>query len=43
MPRKANIIKAAYVRRYTDNGQVSAYVEWSDGSRGVSRGMAPIS
>ena len=26
-------ITAAYFRRYTDNGQTKAYVEWSDGSR----------
>lgn len=26
-------IKRIYVRRYRDNGQVAAYVEWADGSR----------
>lgn len=26
-------IKRIYVRRYRDNGQVCAYVEWADGSR----------
>lgn len=26
-------IKRIYVRRYRDNGQVTAYVDWSDGSR----------
>lgn len=26
-------IRRIYVRRYRDNGQTVAYVEWSDGSR----------
>jgi hypothetical protein len=26
-------IKRAYVRHYSDNGQVTAYIEWADGSR----------
>lgn len=26
-------IKRAYVRRYSDNGQITAYVEWSNGAR----------
>lgn len=26
-------IKRTYVRRYRDNGQIVAYVDWSDGSR----------
>ncbi len=30
---KRNTITKAYVRLYTDNRQVKAYVEWSDGSR----------
>lgn len=28
-----NSIKRIYVRRYRDNGQVTAYAEWVDGSR----------
>jgi hypothetical protein len=28
-----NEIDRAYVRTYSDSGQVTAYVEWSDGSR----------
>lgn len=28
-----NRITKAYVRRYRDNGQTTAYVEWSDGGR----------
>lgn len=26
-------IKRTYIRRYRDNGQVIAYVDWADGSR----------
>ena len=26
-------IRRYYIRRYSDNGQTVAYVEWSDGSR----------
>lgn len=26
-------IKRAYVRRYSDTGQIVAYVEWANGSR----------
>jgi hypothetical protein len=26
-------ITRAYVRRYSDSGQITAYIEWSDGSR----------
>lgn len=26
-------IKRIYVRRYRDNGQATAYVDWADGSR----------
>ena len=26
-------INRIYVRRYSDTGQITAYVEWSDGSR----------
>lgn len=26
-------ITRTYVRRYSDNGQITAYVEWSNGSR----------
>ncbi len=33
MPSKANTITRAYVRRYRDNGQTTAYVEWANGSR----------
>ncbi len=29
---KARQIKRIYVRRYTDNGQTVAYVDWADGS-----------
>ena len=28
-----NSIKRVYVRRYRDNGQLTAYVDWADGSR----------
>ncbi len=28
-----NEIDDAYIRHYSDNGQTTAYVEWSDGSR----------
>ena len=28
-----NKITRIYTRRYTDNGQCTAYVDWSDGSR----------
>lgn len=31
--RAPRTIKRIYVRRYRDNGQVTAYVDWSDGSR----------
>jgi len=30
---KRNKIIRAYIRHYSDNGQTTAYVEWSDGSR----------
>lgn len=30
MPKQ---IKRIYIRRYRDNGQATAYVDWSDGSR----------
>ena len=33
--RAPRTIKRIYVRRYRDNGQVTAYVDWSDGSRTV--------
>jgi len=33
MPRHTRTITRAYVRHYSDNGQTSAYVDWSDGSR----------
>lgn len=29
----ARNITRAYTRHYTDNNQITAYVEWSDGSR----------
>jgi hypothetical protein len=29
----AHTIKRAYTRRYSDNSQCKAYVDWSDGSR----------
>jgi hypothetical protein len=32
MTKRMTITKA-YIRRYSDNGQTKAYVEWSDGSR----------
>jgi hypothetical protein len=31
--KQRNQIKRIYVRRYRDNDQTTAYVEWSDGSR----------
>ncbi len=31
--RKPNTITRVCIRRYTDNGQVTAYVFWSNGSR----------
>lgn len=34
-------IKRAYTRRYRDNGQFSAYVEWSDGSRTEGPALKP--
>ena len=30
-------IKRAYVRTYSDSGQVTAYVDWRDGSRTEGR------
>ncbi len=30
---KRHEITKAYIRHYSDNGQTTAYVEWSDGSR----------
>lgn len=30
-------ITKAYIRTYADNGQTTAYVEWSDGSRSEGR------
>ncbi len=35
--RTPNTITRAYIRHYRDNGQTSAYVEWSDGSRTEGR------
>ena len=31
----------AYTRRYRDNGQTAAYVEWSDGSRTTGHARGP--
>lgn len=37
MRQTASTIKRVYVRRYSDNGDTVAYVEWFDGSRTEAR------
>lgn len=34
-------IRRAYTRFYADNRQLTAYVEWSDGSRTEGKAVAP--
>lgn len=40
---QCNKITRAYIRHYSDNGQTTAYIEWSDGSRteGEATGNGP--
>jgi len=33
MSAQSKTIRRAYIREYSDSGQITAYVEWSDGSR----------
>ena len=33
MNRQKDNIKRAYIRRYSDSGQTTAYIEWSNGCR----------
>ncbi|MGE3307746.1 MAG: hypothetical protein AB7I52_17455 [Rhizobiaceae bacterium] len=35
-------IRRAFTRLYSDNRQLSAYVEWSDGARTEGRAIAPL-